>query len=304
MEKWLGLPSSMSLRIPSGKAGLTVLAHSPGSYSLGRDGSGGGGAGLLHSDENGDIFEQPADDTPFSDHAMQSVPEEGTLDSAVVSPSSPLFAEDALAAATDAADNATAPVTPAGPDSVVTSPQPLTVTIAAPPLPTCAPAPEATAAPVDPNYIPEFQPLAVLGRGAYSKIIQVRARDTGTLYAMKVLRKIDVVSVGHESHVLTEQAILARLAHPFVCRLFYAFQSQSKLYMVMTYAAGGDLWTLIRRQQLSEALCAFYTAELVLALRYAHAANVYHRDIKPENSQSLKNAGTQRAGAYLCVSVP
>jgi serine/threonine protein kinase len=136
------------------------------------------------------------------------------------------------------------------------------------------PSPTTLQAPCSPSSIPEFTPLAVLGRGAFSKILLVQDKMNGQLYAMKVLRKIDVVTIGHETHVLTEQAILSRMSHPFVCRLYYAFQSTSKLYMVMSYAAGGDLFTLLRRRTLSEKQVAFYMAELVCALRYIHIHNV------------------------------
>ena len=131
--------------------------------------------------------------------------------------------------------------------------------------------------------IPSLVPLAVLGRGAYSKIVQVYDRSTRCMFAMKVIRKAGLTHPKHYSHVVLEQEILARMDHPFVCRLYYAFQSTEKLYMVMSYAAGGDMFTLLRRRQLTEADVALYAAELVLALRYIHRHGIIHRDVKPEN---------------------
>ena len=131
--------------------------------------------------------------------------------------------------------------------------------------------------------IPSLIPLAVLGRGAYSKIVQVYDRSTRCMFAMKVIRKSGLTHPKHYSHVVLEQEILARMEHPFVCRLYYAFQSTEKLYMVMSYAAGGDMFTLLRRRQLCEADVALYAAELVLALRYIHRHGIIHRDVKPEN---------------------
>ena len=93
----------------------------------------------------------------------------------------------------------------------------------------------------------------MLGRGAYSKILQVYDPSTGSMFAMKVLRKAALVQAAHYAHVLLEQSILSRMEHPFVCRLYYAFQSPDKLYMVMSYAAGGDVFTLLRRRPLTEA---------------------------------------------------
>ena len=131
--------------------------------------------------------------------------------------------------------------------------------------------------------IPCLVPLAVLGRGAYSKILQVFDRASQSMFAMKVISKAALTQRSQYAHVLAEQSILARMEHPFVCRLHCAFQSQLKLYMVMSYAAGGDLFTLLRRRTLTEAEVALYAAELVLALRYIHRHGVVHRDVKPEN---------------------
>ena len=131
--------------------------------------------------------------------------------------------------------------------------------------------------------IPALVPLAVLGRGAYSKILQVFDRQSQSMFAMKVISKAALTQRSHYAHVLAEQSILSRMEHPFVCRLHCAFQSQLKLYMVMSYAAGGDLFTLLRRRSLTEAEVALYAAELTLALRYIHRHGVVHRDVKPEN---------------------
>ena len=167
------------------------------------------------------------------------------------------------------------------------APRQLPVTTRLPPLPQPLLVPfvlaSASASAASSISIPSLIPLAVLGRGAYSKIVQVYDRSTRCMFAMKVIRKSGLTHPKHYSHVVLEQEILARMDHPFVCRLYYAFQSTEKLYMVMSYAAGGDMFTLLRRRQLSEADVALYAAELVLALRYIHRHGIVHRDVKPEN---------------------
>ena len=149
-----------------------------------------------------------------------------------------------------------------------------------PPSPSHPPQPPRPSSPIS---IPSLLPLAVLGRGAYSKILQVFDPHTRAMFAMKVLRKSALTQPAHYAHLLLEQSILSRMDHPFVCRLFYAFQSVEKLYLVMSYAAGGDLFTLLRRRPLTEGDVALYAAELILALRYLHRHCIVHRDLKPEN---------------------
>eukprot|EP00457_Paulinella_chromatophora_P001379 gb/GEZN01001381.1/.p1 GENE.gb/GEZN01001381.1/~~gb/GEZN01001381.1/.p1 ORF type:complete len:874 (+),score=102.83 gb/GEZN01001381.1/:99-2720(+) len=129
----------------------------------------------------------------------------------------------------------------------------------------------------------DFEPIAVLGRGAYSKIVQVKERKTSEIYAMKVLRKNDVIQSRHVRHVMAERNILKMCAHPFIVKLYYSFQTQTKLYMIMDFAAGGDLFTYLRRKGLAEPVACFYTAELVLGLRHIHKLQIAHRDVKPEN---------------------
>lgn len=125
--------------------------------------------------------------------------------------------------------------------------------------------------------------LAVIGQGAFSKIFQVRCKRTKALFAMKVLNKKQVVKSRQERHVITERNIMAKMNNPFVVRMTSAFQTSKHLYMVMTWAAGGDLFTSLRRAGLAEQLACLYVAELVVALRYLHAQKVVHRDVKPEN---------------------
>lgn len=129
----------------------------------------------------------------------------------------------------------------------------------------------------------DFEVVAVLGKGAFSKILLVRLIRTQELFAMKILVKKDVIRRKIVDHVMTEKSILMRLDHPYVIKLYFTFQSSTQLYLVMSWAAGGDLFTSLRRRGLSEPLACFYTAELVCALRYLHENGIAHRDVKPEN---------------------
>jgi serine/threonine kinase 38 len=132
----------------------------------------------------------------------------------------------------------------------------------------------------------DFEPLRVLGRGAFGEVALVRSR--GKLFAMKTLKR-EVTQAGpldsHISHVRSERDALAALnASPFEVALHYAFQTDANLHFVTTFAAGGDLMQqLIIRGHLPESLCRLYAAELILAIAACHGAGFIHRDIKPDN---------------------
>jgi serine/threonine-protein kinase LATS1/2 len=129
-----------------------------------------------------------------------------------------------------------------------------------------------------------FQPLAVLGRGAFGDVTLVRKSDTGMLYAMKKLRKADVLKRKQVAHVKAERDILAEADNEWIVRLYYSFQDSIYLYFVMEYIPGGDLMgLLIKLGVFDEELSRFYIAELVLAIESVHRMGFIHRDIKPDN---------------------
>ncbi|KAA0159288.1 hypothetical protein FNF28_05923 [Cafeteria roenbergensis] len=135
-----------------------------------------------------------------------------------------------------------------------------------------------------PPRLSDFDVLAVLGRGGYGKVMQVRHRPSGAVFAMKVLRKSSLVKRGQVARTLTERDILASAAHPFVVGLRCAMQTSRKLYLCMDFVAGGDFFTLLsRRGAVAERRARVYVAELVLALAYLHSRGVVYRDLKPEN---------------------
>ncbi|TPX40195.1 hypothetical protein SeLEV6574_g06740 [Synchytrium endobioticum] len=132
----------------------------------------------------------------------------------------------------------------------------------------------------------DFELLSVIGQGAYGKVYLVRLRDTGRVFAMKVLKKASIVvhSKMHE-HTQNERTILEEVQHcPFIVNLHYAFQTADKLYLVLQYACGGELFTHLGIEGMfSEEQASFYIAELVLALDHLHQLGIIYRDLKPEN---------------------
>jgi serine/threonine protein kinase len=130
----------------------------------------------------------------------------------------------------------------------------------------------------------DFDKLRVIGRGSFGKVFQVKKKDTGRIYAMKVLRKDHVVKSNAVKHTMAENRVLKTLKHPFIVSLKYAFQTQSHLYMVIDYMNGGELfYHLTNEDYFSEERTRFYAAQVVAALAYLHSHAILYRDLKPEN---------------------
>jgi serine/threonine protein kinase len=106
----------------------------------------------------------------------------------------------------------------------------------------------------------------------------------GSLYAMKILRKSHLVRRRQIERTKTERKVLSVLNHPFIMRLYYAFQTAEKLYLVLDYCPGGELFFhLSRYRRFQEPVARFYAAELLLAIGHLHKHGIIYRDLKPEN---------------------
>jgi len=132
--------------------------------------------------------------------------------------------------------------------------------------------------------VDDFELLKVVGKGTFGKVMQVRKKDTGEIYAMKVLSKDTVVAKRQERNTKTERKVLEMVDHPFIVALRYAFQSADKLYMVTDYFEGGELFFHLNKGgKFTLEAARFFCAELILAIECLHNAGVIYRDLKPEN---------------------
>ncbi|XP_066438274.1 serine/threonine-protein kinase LATS2 [Eleutherodactylus coqui] len=129
-----------------------------------------------------------------------------------------------------------------------------------------------------------FVKIKTLGIGAFGEVCLASKVDTKALYAMKTLRKKDVLNRNQVAHVKAERDILAEADNEWVVKLYYSFQDKDSLYFVMDYIPGGDMMSLlIRMEVFPEHLARFYIAELTLAIESVHKMGFIHRDIKPDN---------------------
>jgi len=130
----------------------------------------------------------------------------------------------------------------------------------------------------------DFDPLVVIGRGAFGEVRLVQKKDTGHVYAMKILRKSDMLAKEQVAHVRAERDILEKADNPWVVKMFYSFQDTINLYLIMEFLPGGDLMTLlINREILTNEETQFYIAESLIAIDSIHQLGFIHRDIKPDN---------------------
>ncbi|CDH55220.1 camp-dependent protein kinase 5 [Lichtheimia corymbifera JMRC:FSU:9682] len=130
----------------------------------------------------------------------------------------------------------------------------------------------------------DFNLLRTLGTGSFGRVHLAQSRHNAGYYAIKVLKKTEVVRLKQVEHTNNEKHILEGVANPFLVNLWGTFQDDSNLYMVMDYVPGGELFSVLRKsKRFPDHVAKFYAAEVILALEYLHSRRIVYRDLKPEN---------------------
>ncbi|XP_047941577.1 serine/threonine-protein kinase 38-like [Salvia hispanica] len=152
--------------------------------------------------------------------------------------------------------------------------------------------------------VTDFDLLTIIGRGAFGEVILCREKLTGNVYAMKKLKKSEMLRRGQVEHVKSERNLLVEVVSDYIVKLYCSFQDAEYLYLVMEYLHGGDMMTLLMREDvLTENVARFYIAEAVLAIESIHERNYIHRDIKPDNLILDKNGHLKLSDFGLCKSI-
>ena len=147
----------------------------------------------------------------------------------------------------------------------------------------------------------DFEPITVIGKGAFGEVRVVRNKKTSETQAMKKMSKAEMICKNQVMHVRSERNVLALADNPWIVELKYSFQDEKNLYLVMEYLPGGDLMTiLMKRDILPEAEARFYIAETILAVDSVHKINYIHRDLKPDNILIDKTGHVKLSDFGLC----
>jgi len=147
----------------------------------------------------------------------------------------------------------------------------------------------------------DFELMKVLGRGAFGKVVLCREKETGTMYAMKILKKSMLFDRNEVEHTLTENRVLSTVRHPFIVGLKYSFTTEDRLCFVTEYVRGGEIFVHLRKERrFSEDRTRFYAAEIVSALGYLHKRGIIYRDLKLENLLLDKHGHIKMVDFGLC----
>lgn len=132
----------------------------------------------------------------------------------------------------------------------------------------------------------DFDLRATVGTGTFGRVrvVKVKGASDRSPFALKILKKSEVIRLKQVEHVKAEKDILTRIAHPFIVNLLTVFQDEKRLCMLLEYVNGGELFSHLRKEgRLPNEHAQFYAGEIVLAFEYLHKLHIVYRDLKPEN---------------------
>ena len=129
-----------------------------------------------------------------------------------------------------------------------------------------------------------FKIISVLGKGTFGKVYLTELIDDGSLYAIKAIRKDVLIETEQVESTKLERDILLECDHPFLCGMDYVFQNDMRLYFVMPFVRGGELYKhFLKNKRFPEYQVKFYAVQIAMAIGYLHDKDIWHRDLKLEN---------------------
>eukprot|EP00930_Biecheleria_cincta_P060507 TRINITY_DN46144_c0_g1_i1.p1 TRINITY_DN46144_c0_g1~~TRINITY_DN46144_c0_g1_i1.p1 ORF type:complete len:373 (-),score=61.20 TRINITY_DN46144_c0_g1_i1:42-1160(-) len=132
----------------------------------------------------------------------------------------------------------------------------------------------------------DFDLRDTVGTGTFGRVrvVKIKGSQDRTPMALKILKKHEIIKLKQVEHVKSEKQILAMIDHPFIVNLLTTFQDDRRLFMLLEYVNGGELFSYLRKEgRLSNDSARFYAGEIILAFQYLHTMHIVYRDLKPEN---------------------
>ncbi|CUI14519.1 protein kinase, putative [Bodo saltans] len=130
----------------------------------------------------------------------------------------------------------------------------------------------------------DFEMKETLGTGTFGRVRLCRQKGTGKYMALKILKKQEILRMKQVDHILTEASILSEIRHPFIVNMFKGFMDDDRLYILLEYVVGGELFSHLRKAgKFPNDVAKFYSSEVCVAIEYLHNKDIIYRDLKPEN---------------------
>lgn len=134
--------------------------------------------------------------------------------------------------------------------------------------------------------VADFDLRATVGTGTFGRVrvVKIKGSKDRTPLAIKIMKKSEVIRLKQVEHIRAEKSIMAMIEHPFIVNLLTTFQDDKRLFMLLEYINGGELFSYLRKEgRLPNDSARFYAGEIILAFAYLHSMNIVYRDLKPEN---------------------
>jgi len=130
----------------------------------------------------------------------------------------------------------------------------------------------------------DFIILQTIGVGSFGRVHLARLKANGEYYALKVMKKEDIIQYKQVEHILNEKHILEEINHPFIINILCGFQDNTNIYIATDFSCGGELFSFLRAQKyFTNDIAKFYAAEVIVVFEYLHSKDIIYRDLKPEN---------------------